>query len=137
MFNIKEFTESILLIHAILQHSLFFIILFIYLFLAVLSLCCVTRFSPLVAIGGYSLVAVNELHIAVASLVAEHRFWHVWSQQLWLPGSRPQAQQLWHIGLLFYSMWDLPRSGIKPMSPALADQFLTTGPPEKSYSVVF
>ena len=120
MFNIKEFIKSTLLIYGILQHSLFFIILFIYLFLAVLSLCCVTSFSPLVASGGYSLVAVHELHTAVASLVAEHRFWHVWSQQLWLPGSRPQAQWLWHIGLLLHSMWDLPRSEVEPMSPALA-----------------
>ena len=29
-------------------------------------------------------------------------------------------------------MWDLPRSGIEPMSPALAGKFLTTVPPEKS-----
>jgi len=26
-----------------------------------------------------------------------------------------------------------PRSGIKPMFPALAGRFLTTGPPEKSH----
>ena len=30
------------------------------------------------------------------------------------------------------SMWDLPRPGIEPMSPALADGFFTTGPPGKS-----
>ena len=29
-------------------------------------------------------------------------------------------------------MWNLPGLGIKPMSPALTDGFLTTGPPEKS-----
>ena len=29
-------------------------------------------------------------------------------------------------------MWDLPRPGIEPMSPALAGGFLTTGPPGKS-----
>ncbi|XDA90332.1 hypothetical protein R6Z07F_019925 [Ovis aries] len=29
-------------------------------------------------------------------------------------------------------MWNLPASGIKPMSPALAGSFLTTGPPGKS-----
>ena len=29
-------------------------------------------------------------------------------------------------------IWDLPRPGIKPMSPALAGGFLTTGPPGKS-----
>ena len=35
--------------------------------------------------------------------------------------------QLWCAG-----MWDLPRSGIKPVSPALVGKFLTTGPPGKS-----
>ena len=29
-------------------------------------------------------------------------------------------------------MWDLPRSGIEPMSPALQGGFLTVGPPGKS-----
>jgi len=29
-------------------------------------------------------------------------------------------------------MWDLPRPGRKPMSTALADRFLNTGPPGKS-----
>ena len=28
-------------------------------------------------------------------------------------------------------MWDLPRPGLKPMSPALAGGFLTTAPPGK------
>ena len=30
------------------------------------------------------------------------------------------------------SMWDLPGPGLKPVSPALADGFLTTAPPGKS-----
>ena len=30
------------------------------------------------------------------------------------------------------STWDLPKSGIEPVSPALAGGFLTTGPPGKS-----
>ena len=33
---------------------------------------------------------------------------------------------------LSHSMWDIPGSGIKPMSPALASGFLTTGQPGKS-----
>ena len=47
------------------------IILFVYLFLAVLGLRCCTGFSLLAASGGYSLVAMRSLLIAVASLVAE------------------------------------------------------------------
>ena len=38
--------------------------------------------------------------MAVAFLVAEHRFYGSWAQQLQLPGSRAQAQQLWHMGLV-------------------------------------
>ena len=30
-------------------------------------------------------------------------------------------------------MWDLPGSGLEPMSPALAGGFLTTAPPGKPY----
>ena len=30
-------------------------------------------------------------------------------------------------------MWDLPRPGIEPVSPALASRFLTTAPPGKSW----
>ena len=43
-----------------------------YLFLAVLGLFCCVGFSLVAASGGYSLVAVLRLLIAVASLVAEH-----------------------------------------------------------------
>ena len=32
---------------------------------------------------------------------------------------------------LLHGMWDLPGPGLEPMSPALADGFLTTVPPGK------
>ena len=44
---------------------------FIYLFLAVLALCCCTGFFLVAASGGYSRVAACGLLIAVASIVAE------------------------------------------------------------------
>ena len=34
-------------------------------------------------------------------------------------------------------MWDLPGSGLEPMSPAVAGGFLTTVPPGKSLTVDF
>ena len=34
-------------------------------------------------------------------------------------------------------MWDLPRSGLEPVSPALAGGFLTTAPPGKSQECLF
>ena len=48
-----------------------------------------------------------------------------WAPAHRLHGCGPRA-------LLQLGMWNLPRLGIKPMSPALAGRFLTTGPPEKS-----
>ena len=32
---------------------------------------------------------------------------------------------------LLFGTWDLPRSGLQPLLPALADRFLTTGPPRE------
>ena len=53
----------------------------------------------------------------------------------WAPGARPQW--LWCTGLVAPQPWDLPRSGIKPMSPALPVRFFTTEPPGKSRTVPF
>ena len=47
------------------------------------------------------------------------------------------AQQVRLRGLSLQDMWDLPRSGIRPMSPALVGRFLTTGPPGKSHWIPF
>ena len=66
------------------------IILFIY--FAVLGLSCCSGFSLVAVSGGYSVVAVYELLIAVASLALEHRFKELRLQQLQLPGSRAQDQ---------------------------------------------
>ena len=47
-----------------------------------------------------------------------------WAVECRLSSCGAQAQ-------LLHSMWDLPRPGLEPMSPALAGRFLTTGPPGK------
>ena len=60
------------------------------------------------------------LLIVVASLVARHRL---------------SSCGAW--ASLTQDMWDLPRPGIEPVSPALAGGLLTTGPPEKSESLLF
>ena len=39
-------------------------------------------------------------------------------------------------GLISHGVWDLPRPGIKPTSPALAGGFFTTDPPGKPNSQV-
>ena len=44
----------------------------VYLFLAVLDFGCCASFSLIEASGGYSLIVVHRLLIAVASLLVEH-----------------------------------------------------------------
>ena len=51
-------------------------------------------------------------------------------------GSRALEHRLSSCGTwiqLLHGMWDLPRPGLEPMSPALAGGFLTTAPPGKPY----
>ena len=38
---------------------------------------------------------------------------------------------------LLHCMWDLPRPGLEPVSPALTGRFLTTEPPGKPRTILF
>ena len=82
--------------------------------MAVLGLQCYSGFYLVAVSGGYFPVVVCGFFLAVASIVVERR----------LSRSGTWAQ-------LLLGMWDLPRPGTKPMSPALAGRFLTTEPPGK------
>ena len=64
-------------------------------------------------------IAVRGPLTIVASLVVEHR---LQTHRLSNCGSRAQP---------LCGMWDLPRPGLEPMSPALAGGFSTTAPPGK------
>ena len=106
-----------------LCHYFFLIFLFIiyllFLFLAVLGLrFCVRAFSSC-GEWGPLLIAVRGPRTIAASIVAEHRL-----QTLRLSSCGARAQ-------LLRSMWDLPRPGLEPVSPALAGRFSTTAPPGK------
>ena len=68
---------------------------------------------------GSLFIAVREPFTVAASLVAEHR---LQMRRLSSCGSRAQ---------LLRGMWDLPRPGLKPASPALAGRLSTTAPPGK------
>ena len=93
--------------------------LFIYLFLAVLGLrFCARAFSGCGKRGPLFITVHGPLTIA-ASLVVEHR---LQTRRLSNCGSRAQ---------LLRGLWDLPRPGLKPVSPALAGRFSTTAPPGK------
>ena len=96
-----------------------FIYLFIYLFLAVLGLRFCTRAFSSCGERGPLFIMVHGPLIVTASLVVEHRL-----QTRRLSSCDSRAQ-------LLHGMWDLPRPGLEPVSPALAGRFSTTAPPGK------
>ena len=87
--------------------------------MAVLGLCfCARAFSSCGKRGPLPIAVRGPLTIA-ASLVAEHR---LHTRRLSNCGSRAQPLR---------GMWDPPRPGLEPVSPALAGGFPTTAPPGK------
>ena len=87
--------------------------------MAVLALrFCVRAFSSCGKWGPLFIAVHRPLTIA-ASLVAEHR---LQTRRLSSRGSRAQPLR---------GMWDLPRPGLEPVSPALAGRFSATAPPGK------
>ena len=87
--------------------------------MAVLGLrFCARAFSSCGERGPLFITVRGPLTI-VASLVAEHR---LRTRRVSNCGSRAQ---------LLRGMWDLPRPGLEPVSPALAGRFSTTAPPRK------
>ena len=96
-----------------------FSFLFIYLFMAVLGLRFCARALSSCGKWGPLFIAVRGPLTVAASLVAEHRL-----QMRRLSNCGSQAQ-------LLRGMWDPPRPGLEPMSPALAGRFSTTAPPGK------
>ena len=87
--------------------------------MAVLGLrFCARAFSSCGKWGPLFIAVHGPLTIA-ASLVAEHRL-----QTHRLSSCGPRAQSL-------RGMWDPPRPGLEPVSPALAGRFSTTAPPGK------
>ena len=93
--------------------------------MAVLGLrFCARAFSSCGKRGPLFITVRGPLTIG-ASLVAEHR---VQTRRLSNCGSRAQ---------LLRGMWDLPRPGLEPASPALAGRFSTTAPPGKPSLFVF
>ena len=73
---------------------------------------------------GPLLIAVRGPLTVAASLVAEHR---LQTRRLSSCGSRAQ---------LLRGIWDLPRPGLEPVSPALAGRLSTTVPPGKPQAKV-
>ena len=85
---------------------------------------CVRAFSSC-GERGPLFIAVRRPFTVAASLVAEHR---LQTRRLSSCGSRAS---------LLCGMWDLPRPGLEPVSPASAGRFSTTEPPRKPPSAHF
>ena len=77
--------------------------------------------------GGYSLVVVCGLLIAVGSLVAEHGL-----QGSWAFTVVAQPQWFWSIGLVALQHMESSWTRYQTHVPCLAGGFLTTGPSGKS-----
>ena len=91
---------------------------------------CVRAFSSCGKRGPLFFAVRRPLTI-VASLVAEHG---LQTRRLSSCGSQALEHRLSSCGSraqLLRSMWDLPRLGLEPTSPALAGRFPTTVPPGK------
>ena len=93
--------------------------------MAVLGLrLCARALSSCGKRGPLFIAVLRPLTIA-ASLVAEHR---LQTRRLSNCGSRAQ---------LLCGVWDLPRPGLEPTSPALAGRLSTTAPPGKPSTIGF
>ena len=85
---------------------------------------CARAFPSCGKWGPLFIAVCGPLTIA-ASLVAEHR---LQTRRLSNCGSRAQPLR---------GMWDPPRPGLEPVSPALAGRFSTTAPPGKPLQFIF
>ena len=99
--------------------------LFIYLFLAALGPSFCERAFCSCGKQGPPFIAVRGPLTIVASLIAEHR---LQTRRLSNCGSRAQ---------LLRGMWDPPRPGLEPVSPAPGGRLSTTAPPGKPWMYVF
>ena len=123
---------------------MYFLYKFIYLFLAVLGLCCCTRaFSSCGErgatlrcsarashCGGLSHCRARALGVRASAVVARglsSRGLRAPEHRLSSRGTRAQ---------LLRGMWDTPGSRIEPLSPALAGGLSTTAPPGKPWFII-
>ena len=95
------------------------------LFMAVLGLRLRARAFSSCGKRGPLFIAVRRPLTTAASLVAEHRL-----QTRRLSNRGPRAQPL-------RGMWDPPRPGLEPVSPASAGRLPTTAPPGKPQDSLF
>ena len=86
---------------------------------------CGKRGPLFIAVQGPLFIAVRGPFTIAAPPIAGHR---LQTRRLSSCGSRAQ---------LLRGMWDLPKPGLEPVSPALAGRFSTTAPPGKPQEPTF
>ena len=117
--HLRQFSQLSENIRHIFTSVSWLVFLNLFIFMAVLGLrFCARAFSSCGKQGPLFIAVRGPLTIA-ASPVVEHR---LQTRRLSSCGSRAQ---------LLRGMWDLPRPGLEPMSPALAGRLSTTAPPGK------
>ena len=105
--------------------ELYYLFIYLFIYLAVLGLCFCARAFSSCGERGPLFIAVRGPVTVAASFVAEHR---LQTRRLSSCGSRAP---------LLCGMWDLPRPGLEPVSPALAGRFSTTAPPGKPSKFIY
>ena len=122
--------------HFILFIYLFNLFIFLNFFLAVLGLRFCARDFSSCSERGPLFIAVRRPLTVAASLAVEHR---LQTRRLSSCGSRALELRLSNYGSraqLPRGMWDLPRPGLEPVSPALAGRISTTAPPGKPLAFI-
>ena len=103
-FSSDKYLEVQLLNHMVLLFLVLFLHLLIYsfLFLAVMDLCCCTQAFPGFSMRGYPLAAMCRLSLQWLLQLWSMGFSSCGTGAQWLQlvGSRVLAQQLWHMGLV-------------------------------------
>ena len=127
-----EMSDLPLCIHILLSFYFFHNFIYLFMFGCAGLHCCV----------GSSLLAVRGL-LTEAFPVAEHRLKDGWASvvvahELGTCGSQPLEHRLSSCGAwLLHGMWDPPRMGIEPVSPALAGGLPTMSHQGSPYHFIF
>ena len=129
--------------HFLASFLFFFLIVYLFIF-GCLGLCCCVGFSLVAVSRGCSLLECVGFSLWLLFLlgrtgcrVCQHSNCGglvVVAHELSSCSSQAPGHRLSGCGVraqLLCSMWDLPRPGTEPVSPALAGRFFTTEPPGK------
>ena len=100
-----------------------------------LGLPCSVEFLQLWSIGATLQLPCSDLSLEWPPLLRSTGFRAHGLQELQLPGSGAQAEQLW--AQLLQGMWDLPGPGTKPVTLALEGGFFTLSHQEAHFCCLY